>query len=234
MVLFSDLPLNERMAEKLKNVKVDFAFQPIFDKKSMKIVGHEALMRPRGSTPLELIKEYRLEGGLHTLELATFFGASKAYYERGLKGRISINSFPSECFGQDESEVFFQCFPDISKHMFVEILEYTDLDFDKWILKREQIRSNDIKIALDDYGTGKNYMIAVDVFEVDEIKIDRSLIRGIYQSPKMQEQFEELVNKFHDRGIRVLAEGIECKEEFDFILSTDVDYLQGYYLGRPE
>lgn len=233
MVLYSELPLSGALAEKLGELKIDFAFQPIFERKSMEVVGHEALMRPLGSTPLQLIEEYRMRGGLHTLELATFFGASKAYYDRGLKGMISINSFPSECFDREESEVFFQCFPDIARHMFVEILEYTDLNFENWVLKREQIRSNGIRISLDDYGSGNNYMMAVNIFEPDEIKLDRSLITGIQHSQKMQEHFVELVNRFHDRGIHVLAEGIECREELDFILTTDVDYMQGYYLGMP-
>lgn len=234
MVIYSDLPLSGTVAEQLNNIKTNFAFQPIFDRKSMEIVGHEALMRPLESTPLELIEEYRMVGGLHTLELATFLGASKAYYDRGLTGMISINSFPSECFNEEESKLFFQCFPDIAKYMVVEILEYTDLNFDKWVLKRKQIHSNNIKISLDDYGSGNNYMMAVNIFEPNGIKIDRSLISGIYQSRKMQEKFEELVKRFHSKGIQVLAEGIECKEEFDFIMTTDVDYLQGYYLGVPE
>lgn len=234
MVLYSELPLNEKLAKELGELKIDFAFQPVYEKKSMKIVGHEALMRPLGRTPMQLIEKYRMNGGIRTLELATFFGASKAYYDRGLKGNIAINSFPSECFNKEESEIFFQCFPDIGKYMLVEILEYTDVDIDKWYLKREQIRSNGIKIALDDYGSGKNGMMAVKLFEPQEIKIDRSLIKGIHQSSKMQEDFVELVNSFHDKGIHVLAEGIECKEEFEFIMTTDVDYMQGYYLGIPE
>ena len=234
MVIYSDLPLNEALAEELGELKIDFAFQPIFDKKSMEIVGHEALMRPLGSTPIQLIEEYRMKGGLHTLELATFFGASKKYYDRGLKGLISINSFPSECFEKEESAIFFQCFPDIARNMVVEVLEYTDINVDRWVLKREQIRSNDIGIALDDYGSGKNCMMAVDIFEPNEIKIDRSLIRGIHKSIKMQDDFVELIGRFHDKGMRVLAEGIECKEELEFILTTDVDCMQGYYLGMPE
>ena len=234
MVQYCELPLDEVLAEKLEKLKIDFAFQPIFEKKSMKIVGHEALMRPLGRTPLELIEEHRIKGGLHTLELATFFGACKAYYDRDMQGILSINSFPAECFDREESKTFFRCFPDINKQMFVEILEYTDLNFEKWVLKREQIRTNGIRISLDDYGSGNNYMMAVNIFEPDEIKIDRSLISGIHNSRKMQEHFVELVNKFHDRGAFVLAEGIECKEELDFIRTTDVDYLQGYYLGMPE
>ncbi len=182
MVKYTDLPLNDALTEKLGELKIDFVFQSIFEKKSMEIVGHEALMRPLGSTPLQLIEEHRMKGGLHTLELATFLGASKKYYDRQMNGIISINSFPSECFNSEESEIFFKCFPDIAKHMLVEILEYTELNVDKWVLKREQIRSNNIRVAIDDFGSGKSSMMAVDIFEPDEIKIDRSFVKGIHQS----------------------------------------------------
>lgn len=234
MVTFKELPLNDAMAEELGELRINFAFQPIFKKNTMELVGHEALMRPIESTPLKLIEQYRMKRGLHTLELATFLGASKAYYDRKLTGMLSINSFPSECFNEEESAVFFKCFPDIAKHMFVEILEYTDLNFDKWVLKREQIRANGIRISLDDYGSGNNFMMAVNIFEPDEVKIDRSLISGIHRDKTKQDHFNKLVERFHKRGIHVLAEGVETKEEYDYLLTTEVDYLQGYYLGMPE
>lgn len=234
MVVFSDLQLNDTLAKTLGKLKIDFAFQPIFCNNSLKRVGYEALMRPLGSTPLQLIKEYNMKNELHTLELATFFGASKAYYDRGLTGMISINSFPSECFSQDESEIFFQCFPNIAKEMFVEILEYTDLNLDKWILKREQIRANDIRISIDDFGSGNNDMMAVNVFQPNEVKIDRSIIKEIHKHKENQERLFQLIETFHARNIHVLAEGIECKEELEFLLTTKADYLQGFYLGMPE
>lgn len=222
------------MREKIGGLKLDFAFQPIFKKKTMEPVGYEALMRPLGCTPLQLIGEYRMKGGLHTLELATFFGACKAYYDRNLEGILSINSFPSECFTREESDIFFQCFPDVAKEMFVEILEYTDLDFDKWMLKREQIKSNGISIALDDFGSGNNDMMSVNVFQPNEVKIDRSIITDIHKSMKKQEFLLHLIDEFHKRNINVLAEGVECKEELDFLMSTEVDCFQGYYLGMLE
>lgn len=52
MVLYSELPLNDKMAEKLGELQIGFAFQPIIEKKSMEIVGHEALMRPLGCSPI--------------------------------------------------------------------------------------------------------------------------------------------------------------------------------------
>lgn len=234
MVRFDELPLNDEMAKELGELEIGFAFQPIFKAKTMELVGHEALMRPLNCTPLQLIELYRMKNGLHTLELATFLGASKAYYERKLEGMISVNSFPSECFNEAESEVFFRCFPEIAKHMFVEILEYTDLNYEKWALKRNQIRSNGIRISLDDYGSGNNYMLAVNIFEPDEVKIDRSLIKNIHADAEKQDYFMKLLDRFHNRNIHVLAEGIETKEELDYLRSTDVDYLQGYYLGMPE
>lgn len=234
MVSFTELPLNDDLAEKIGGLKVNFAFQPIFKRKTLERVGYEALMRPLGCTPLELIEEYRMKGGLHTLELATFFGASKAYCDRSLKGMVSINSFPSECFNREESKIFFRCFPDIAKVMFVEILEYTDLNLDKWLLKREQIRSNGIRISLDDFGSGNNDMMAVNVFQPNEVKIDRSIITDIHKSKQKQERLLQLIDIFHKSDISVLAEGIECKEELDYLLTTDVDYLQGFYLGIPE
>lgn len=234
MISFSDLPLNDALAEKLCTLKIDFAFQPIFKNSTMEKVGHEALMRPLGSSPMKLIEEYSMKGGLHTLELATFFGATKAYYDRGLTGMVSINSFPSECFGKEESRVFFQCFPDIASKMFVEILEYTDLDFDKWTLKREQIQSNGIRISIDDFGTGNNDMTAVNFFHPGEVKIDRSIITEIHKNKENQEKLILLIEEFHQKNIHVLAEGIESKEELDFLRTTDVDYLQGFYLGMPE
>lgn len=77
-------------------------------------------------------------------------------------------------------------------------------------------------------------MMAVNLFQPDEVKIDRSLISGIHKSQKMQDHFIALVEKLHDRNMNVLAEGIELKEELEFIMTTDVDYLQGYYLGMPQ
>ena len=213
MVSFTDLPLNDDLAEKIGGLKMDFAFQPIFKKSSMERVGYEALMRPLGCTPLQLIEEYSMIGGLHTLELATFFGASKAYCDRSLKGMVSINSFPSECFDREESKIFFQCFPDIAKEMFVEILEYTELNLDKWILKRDQIRANGIRISLDDFGSGNNNsMVAVNVFQPNGVKIDRSIITDIHKSKQKQERLLGLIDDFHKRNIHVLAEALRVRK----------------------
>jgi len=90
-----------------------------------------------------------------------------------------------------------------------------------------------VEIALDDFGTGFNDEAAVDFYAPHMIKIDRSLITDIDKDVKKQEYIKKLTSDMHDKMIVVLAEGIETKEEFDFLVGIGVDFFQGYYLGRP-
>lgn len=233
MIEFNELRLGDSLQELLREIKIDFAFQPILRAETLEVAGYEALMRPVGMSPLELIGEYRKKDNLHALELATFFCATKAFLDKELAGFVSINSLPSECFSPEESEIYFRCFPNLSERLYVEILEYTDLNLDKWLLKREQIRSHGMKVSIDDYGTGNNFMLSVNLFEPDVVKIDRKLVAGIHGDIARLDHFVSLVERFHKRGILALAEGVEGLEDFDFLRTTGVDYLQGYYLGRP-
>lgn len=234
MIDFSKLPLGSSLHSLLDGIRIDFAFQAIFNAATLEAAGYEALMRPEGMTPSALIEEYREENKLHTLELATFIGATKAFLDKGLQGFVSINSLPSECFSPEESEIYFRCFPNLSERLYVEILEYTDLNLDKWLMKKGQVRSHGMKVAIDDYGSGNNFMLAVNLFEPDIIKTDRKLIAGIHNDIPRQEHFIRLIERFHKRGSMVIAEGVECLEEFDFLRTTKVDYLQGFYLGCPQ
>lgn len=234
MIDFSTLPLGSRLHSLLDGIRIDFAFQAILNAATLEAAGYEALMRPEGMTPSVLIERCREKNSLHTLELATFIGATKAFLDKGLQGFVSINSLPSECFTPEESEIYFKCFPNLSERLYVEMLEYTDLRLDKWLMKKGQIRSHGMKVAIDDYGSGNNFMPAVNLFEPDIIKTDRKLIAGIHKDIPRQEHFIRLVERFHRRGSMVIAEGVECLEEFDFLRTTKVDYLQGFYLGHPQ
>ena len=69
--------------------------------------------------------------------------------------------------------------------------------------------------------------------EEKKTKLDRTLISGIDHLPDNQENVRNLVLEFHSRGILVVAEGVEEKEEFDYLVGLGVDLYQGYYLARP-
>ena len=65
------------------------------------------------------------------------------------------------------------------------------------------------------------------------VKLDMTIIRHIDTDPNRLKLLQNLVSFSRDRGIRVIAEGVETKEEMRVLIENGVDYLQGFYLGRP-
>lgn len=233
MLSFDSINVSEDIKSVLNKYNVEFVFQPIFSRTG-KVVGHEALMRPEGKNILDFIDEMKELGKLHELELLTFFGATLEYKQRKYDALLSINSFPSEAFTREEALEYSLCFRPIKEKLIVEILEYTEEKHWTWTAKREHIDNyKGIEVALDDFGTGNNDSRAVDYYKPNMIKLDRSLISGIDTNPEKQSRLRELIDEMHKRVIVVLAEGIETKEEYEFLFNSGVDFFQGYYLGRP-
>lgn len=225
--------ISEKTKNIFKNYDVEFVFQPIYSRMN-RIVAYEALMRPNGKNILDFIEEMKANNKLHELEILTFFGATHSYKERGYDTLISINSFPTEVFTEDELIEYTKCFEMPQEKVIVEMLEYSDEKNWTWYEKSEQIRRNQgVEVALDDFGTGFNDEAAVEFYKPHMIKIDRSLITDIDKDRKKQVHIEKLVSDMHKKMIVVLAEGIETKEEFDLLKNVGVDFFQGYYLGRP-
>ena len=234
MVDYSIFTIDDKLKDKLAKLEISYAFQPIFHADGQEIFAYEALMRPKDISVLDLIEKFRANDDLHTLEVATIFGAVQCYSRRGYDSYIAINSFPAESFTDEEQRIFDDFYANVlGDKGIIEILEYTVLDIYKWQDKKGAINKSNFHIALDDFGTGNNNMLAVDVFAPNIVKLDRSLIAGINDNIDMQENYLYYRDKFHSRGIKVLAEGIETKEEFDYLRENGIDLVQGFYLGRP-
>lgn len=233
MIDFEQLKISEKIKDILSEFKINFVFQPIFNRNN-DIIGHEALMRPVGYDISEYIEIKRKENKLHSLELATFFGAAYEFFRRKLQGCLSINSFPSECLSLEEFSEYYMNFSELEKKLVIEILEYDETDFFSWEKKKEYSKIfNGITFALDDFGTGFNGINAVQYYDTSIIKIDRSLISNISYDPNKQEVFKSIIRLFHELDKKVLAEGVETESEYNWLLAEKTDFFQGYYLGRP-
>ena len=88
-------------------------------------------------------------------------------------------------------------------------------------------------MAADDFGNGINNMERINLMQPDIVKLDRELISGIDHDQEKQANVTRLVLDFHSRDILIVAEGIEEKEEFDYLVGLGVDLFQGFYLARP-
>ena len=170
---------------------------------------------------------------LHVLEVATFWGATQAYFLRGYTERLSVNSFPCECFSLEETNTYADYFGRDKDILIIESLEYPRY-VEEVIQKKRAVASvGSSQLALDDYGVGFNDMTMVEKMDSQIIKIDRSLLSGINADATKQENCKNIIEKMHTLGKRVVAEGVETKEEFDYLVSIGADLFQGYYLARP-
>ncbi|MDO5155078.1 MAG: EAL domain-containing protein [Eubacteriales bacterium] len=233
MIYYEDLPLAPDILKALSELQINYVFQPIFFPDGKTIYAHEALMRPLGSTVTELIEEYTEKGQLHILEVATFWGATQAYFLRGYKEKLSVNSFPCECFSESEAKAYIDYFGNEKSILMIEMLEYPVFSLDKSIRKKEVAEVGNSILALDDFGVGFNDMNKVKLLDPHVVKLDRSLLSGIDQNDDKKKNCKEMIDAMHDMGKLVVAEGVETKEEFDYLVSIGADLFQGYYLARP-
>ena len=92
MIYYDDLPLSKDILAALNELKIDYVFQPIFYPDGKTVYAWEALMRPHDMDVTELIAEYEKQDKLHVLEVATLFGATQAFFIRGCKEYLSVNT----------------------------------------------------------------------------------------------------------------------------------------------
>jgi diguanylate cyclase (GGDEF)-like protein len=89
-----------------------------------------------------------------------------------------------------------------------------------------------VKIALDDFGTGYSSLAYLKRFPVDELKVDKSFITGVTQSPADAAITDTVIRLAHNLGMQVLAEGVEHEAQRAFLEVHGCDRMQGYLTGR--
>lgn len=233
MIYYDHLNLSEEILKALAELNIDYVFQPIFESDGKTIYAREALMRPKEMSVTELIDVYTENDELHTLEIATFFGAMQAYQLRGYTEKIAINSFPCESMSASEGKVFDDYFGDVKGKLIVELLEYPRFSLNHWIEKRDVVIDKNNIVSLDDYGTGINDMDRVIFMQPGIVKLDRSLISDVDKDVYKQANVKEVIDMLHLMNKIVVAEGVETKEEFEYLKELGADLFQGYYLARP-
>jgi len=95
------------------------------------------------------------------------------------------------------------------------------------------IRSMGVKIAIDDFGTGYSSLSYLGRLPIDTIKLDRSFVNGATTHPDQAALVMAIINLAHNLKLRVIAEGVETKEQLNFLRLLRCDQGQGYFFDRP-
>ncbi|MEG1848378.1 MAG: EAL domain-containing protein [Lachnospiraceae bacterium] len=223
---------------------VRYVFQPIVDIKEKRIFGYEALMRPDSDmlrTPTEFIRLATAQSQLGKVEKMTWFCAISQFVRamseiEDKEKYLFINSIPKQSMEKKDFVTLENLYGSRLNKIVMEITETAELEAVGQACeqaKNEWCRQWDVQIALDDYGSGYSNSGILLARKFDFVKIDRNLIKDIDSITAKQEMTGSTIEFCHTNHIKVIAEGIETKAELDMVIQLGVDYVQGYYLGRP-
>jgi EAL domain-containing protein (putative c-di-GMP-specific phosphodiesterase class I) len=116
-------------------------------------------------------------------------------------------------------------------------LEITENHFidnaDEAIGVLKKLREAGIRIALDDFGTGYSSLSYLKKLPINLLKIDKSFVDEIDCQSVQQSLTSSIITLVHNLNIETIAEGIETCEQYEYLLESKCDNLQGYYLGKP-
>jgi len=90
-----------------------------------------------------------------------------------------------------------------------------------------------VSLSIDDFGTGYSSLSALKSFPISRLKIDKSFVRDLADSPDDQAIAMAVISLGHKLNLRVVAEGVETEQQRDFLHANDCDEMQGYLFSRP-
>ncbi|KAA0876568.1 bifunctional diguanylate cyclase/phosphodiesterase [Nitrincola tapanii] len=92
----------------------------------------------------------------------------------------------------------------------------------------DELKALGVSLALDDFGTGYSSLAYLKTFPIDVLKIDKSFVDDLESNQDDREIAATIVAMGHTLGLKVLAEGVETEEQFEWLRSLGCDYFQGY------
>ncbi|GAC1544440.1 MAG: hypothetical protein NVS2B17_25490 [Candidatus Velthaea sp.] len=218
-------------------------YQPIINLATGRIIACEALLRwqhpTRGLVPpasfIGVAEESGLIGEITRWVLAKACDFAASVRRNRNDFRVTVNLSPSDLRENGivavirEQLLLSQLEP---CGLEIEVTENVLLD-DTAIVALNALRSLGVRIAVDDFGIAYNSLIYVKRLPVTSLKIDRSFLRDVARDHFDQAIVKAIVTLGSSLGLRVIAEGIESEEQWDFVNELGCHEAQGFRFSRP-
>ena len=242
----SRLNMEGALRRALERNEFTLHYQPKIDLRTSEIIGAEALVRWRHPQiglvhPIEFIPLAEETGLILPLGEWVFAEACRQqiiWQTEGIPAlKIAINMSARQFRQEDLSERIAAIFANTGAQPGDFILELTESmvmqDVGSTLITLRELKNLGVSISLDDFGTGYSSLSYLRRFPIDELKIDKSFINDIHENPDDAAIASAIIAMAISLGLRVVAEGVEKKEQIDMLVAMGCTQVQGYYYGRP-
>ncbi len=238
--------VEQRLRRALADGALRLVYQPQFELATRRLVGLEALLRLDDEEPgvdpdecIAVAEATGLIGAVGRAVLEQVLGQIRRWRSAGLPPvRVAVNvsrhQLVQQRFGPwvreqlEQAGVPGECLElEITEGAFVENEEamQDNLRF---------LRRLGIQFAIDDFGTGHSSLVNLKRLPLDRLKIDRTFVRDVALDPNDEAIIRATVAMAHGLGLKVVAEGVETRQQLEFLRATGCDELQGFVWAGPE
>ncbi|HEB01720.1 MAG TPA: EAL domain-containing protein [Nitrospirae bacterium] len=222
-------------------------YQPQVDLKTGRMCGMEALVRRQESDWLvppgvfiPIAEETGLIMEIEDWTLREACSQVKQWVDEGLNPpRVAVNiaatHFNSPNFVRDIKRVLGAT--GLSPSLLeIELTERVIMHQAEEVTKKiNELKGMGLCLSIDDFGTGYSSLSYLKSFKVDKLKIDYSFIKDLIEGPKSGGAtiVHAIISLAHNLGFSVIAEGVEKKEQLEFLINEGCDEVQGFYFSFP-
>ena len=234
-----------RAKEAIDNEDFIVYYQPIVRTSDNKIIAAEACVRwvqEDGEvwSPAKFIPFFEVNGFITKLDEYMYrsvvkkqvFWRDKGYAINPVSVNLSrVDFLNSECV--NNLKKFYDTVNLSKEFIGIEITESAFVDnLKKVVQNMESLKESGHNILMDDFGSAYSTLAFLKKRHFDVIKLDKMFIDDI-GAEKNDKIIKSIIDLVHSLDMRILAEGVETKKQYEFLKEANCDYIQGYYFHRP-
>lgn len=239
------LDQESELRQAIENHEFFLCYQPQIDLVHKKLMAVEALIRWKHPTkgillPIDFITVAEETGlicpiGEWTLRQACM--QNKSWQKAGLPPiRVAVNVTAQQFKTQNIVELVSNILKETElepKYLELELTENVILSHKEIIESVKQLKQLGVMIAVDDFGTGYSSLSYLHRIPLDRLKIDSSFIQHIKSATDDEVIIRAVISMAKNLNLEVLAEGVETKDQLNFLKKYECSDVQGYYFSKP-
>lgn len=240
------IALENSLRHAIKRGEFIHHYQPQVDLKTQKIIGTEALLRwqrpgfglvmPADFIPLA--QEIGLIVQLGEWSMYTACMQQKRWQEAGIApSRIAVNVSARQFNTQDVTKTVGRILKETGLapgYLELELSENILFHNEEGVIESlVKLKEMGVQVSIDDFGTGYSSLSYIKQFPIKKLKIVRSFVNSISINPIDSAIAKLIIDLSHTLDLRVLAEGVETKEQLELLRKLDCDEVQGFYFYKP-